>query len=187
MSDKAKTMLIGVVSLVIGAAIGGSYGMMQVDEVNQKLIVAMQEKEQAALSADRLRKMNDDAAKKYGESLGKLVAAVPADDPAKLIDSVRAILAIRDGFRASLDGARASMDTEFDALATELGNAAPNADKVKQLVDGLKQNWPAKGKGMEDATRKLLADLGLSQATAAPKQEAAPVPAPAPAAPAEKK
>ena len=190
MSDKAKTMLIGVVSLIIGATIGAGYGMMQTDEVTQKLIAATQEKDKAVLSADRLSKMSDDAVKKYSDSLGKLVVAVPADDQAKIIDSARAILATRDGFRASLDGARASMDSDFDALATELGNATPSADKVKQILDGLKQNWPAKGQGMNDATRKLLVDLGLLQAppAAAPAAAAAPAPAaPAPAAPAEKK
>lgn len=38
MSDKIKMILVGVVSLVVGAAGGGGYGMMQVDEASQKLI-----------------------------------------------------------------------------------------------------------------------------------------------------
>jgi hypothetical protein len=200
MGDKGKMLLVGVVSLVVGAAGGGGYGMLQVDEVTQKLVSATQEKEQSAQDALRLRKMNDDAVKKYAKDLGKLVAATAtsappaaapaaapppvADDGAKALDSARAILALRDGFRASLDGVRASMDSEMDALAAELGNATPNADKIKELLESLKLNWPAREKDMEAATRKLLIDLGLAQAPAAPKPAAA---TPAAAAPADTK
>ena len=63
MSDKIKMILVGLVSLVVGAAGGGGYGMMQVDDVTQKLMAATQEKEQAVQDATRLRTMNDDAAK----------------------------------------------------------------------------------------------------------------------------
>jgi hypothetical protein len=195
MNDKVKMIVVGVVSLVVGAAGGGGYGMMQVDDVTQKLMAATQEKEQAVQNADRLRKMTDEAGKKYGKDLGKLVAAAapaavpgtdPAADDAKLLDGVRAILALRDGFRASLDGVRASMDPDMDALAAELGNPTPNISKVKELLDGLKQNWPDKEKNIQAATQKLLGDLGLVQVPAAPKPAAASAPAaaPAPAAPA---
>jgi len=180
MSDKVKMILIGVVTLIVGVAGGGGYGMMQVDDVTQKLVSAMKEKDQAVQNSDRLRKLSDEATKKYGKELGKMVmaaAALPTDDPAKLVDSVRAMLAVRDGFRSSLDGARGSMNSEFDALAAELGNAAPNADKVKQLLEALKQGWSDKEKNMEEATRRVMADIGLAQAPAA-------APAPAPAAPA---
>ena len=189
MSDKIKMILVGVVALIVGAAIGGGYGMMQVDEVTQKLMAATQEKEQAVQSALRLRKLSDEAAKKYGAELGKLIMAAstpaPADDGAKAIDSARALLALRDGFRASLDGVRTSMDSEMDALAAELGNATPNAAKIRELLDSLKNNWPEKEKNLQAATQKLLADLGLAQVPAAPKPAATPAPAvaaPAPAA-----
>lgn len=205
MNDKVKLIVVGLVTLLIGAAGGVGYGMMQVDEVNQKLAATTQEKEQAVQNADRLRKMNDEASKKYGKDLGKLVmaaggaapaapAAAPVapdtgqpavappatDDGVKTLDSARAILAVRDGFRASLDGVRAAMDSEMDAMAAELGAAAPNAAKIKELLDSLKQSWPEKEKNIQSATQRLLADLGLAQAPAAPK----PAPAPAAAAPA---
>jgi 2-oxoglutarate dehydrogenase E2 component (dihydrolipoamide succinyltransferase) len=213
MNDKVKLIVVAVVTLLLGAAGGVGYGMMQVDEVNQKLAATTQEKDQAVQNADRLRKMNDEASSKYGKDLGKLVmaagaaasaapAAVPvtgqpavappaapvteqpgvappaADDGAKTLDSARAILAVRDGFRASLDGVRAAMNAEMDAMATELGAAAPDAAKIKGLLESLKQSWPEKEKNIQAATQRLLADLGLAQAPAAPK------PAPAPAAPA---
>ena len=211
MNETVKTMLVGGLALIVGAAGGGGYGMMQVDDVTQKLNVATQEKDQAMQSADRLRKASDEASKKYGKDLGKLImaagapapAAAPAPvtgqpavgapaaavDDAKLVDSARALLALRDGFRASLDGVRASMDSEMDALATELGNPAPNPGKVKDLLDSLKQNWPEKEKNLQAATIKLLTDLGLAQAPAAPKPAAAPAPAAAApaAAPADTK
>lgn len=196
MRDDARMIVIGIVSLIIGAAGGWWYGMLQVDEVTLKLVAATQEKEQALQSADRLRKTNHEAATKYGRDLGKLVtaggapaavqaqpapaapAAAPAvDDPAKLIDSVRGMLAARDHIRAMLDGVRAAMNSEFDALAAELGNAAPESEKLKQILETLKRNWPQKEKDLEVATRRLLTDLGILQAA----------PAPAPAAPAEKK
>ena len=203
MSDKVKMIVVGVVALLVGAAGGIGYGMMQVDEVNQKLAAATQEKDQAAANAARMKKMNDDAAGKYGKELGKLVmaasaqapaaapaapaagqpAAAPApaaDDSAKTLDSARALLAMRDGFRASLDGVRGAMDSEMDAMATELGAATPNAAKIKELLDTLKQNWPDKEKNLQAATQKLLADLGLAPAPAKP----AAAPAPAAAAPA---
>jgi len=91
---------------------------------------------------------------------------------------------VRDGFRASLDGVRASMDSEMDAMAAELGAAAPNAAKVKELLDSLKQSWPDKEKNIQTATQRLLADLGLAQPPAAPKPAAAPAPAAPAAAPA---
>ena len=206
-----RLVVVGLVALIVGVVLGGGYGMMQVDEVTQKLTAATSERDQAVQSADRLRKLNDDAPKKYGRELGKLVMAVgapapsakpaaaapapgqpapapapaapAADDPAKLVDSARAILAARDGYRSSLDGVRASMDSEFDAIAAELGNATPDAGKVKQLLDALKQNWPNKEKDMEAATRKVLVELGLISAPPAPKPAAA-APAPAAAAPA---
>ncbi len=211
MSTNTKTILIAVVALIVGAAAGAGFGMMQVDEVTQRLVVTTQEKEQAQQNAERLRKMNDEASRKYGNELGRLVtvaAALPApvaapaqvqpetpavpgaapapapppaplsDDAAKLIDQTRTILAMRDGFRATLDGVRASMNSEFDALAAELGNPAPDAVKVKQTLDTLKQNWPAKEKGMDEATRRLMADLGLLL-TPKPKPAGAPAPAPA--------
>jgi hypothetical protein len=212
MNDKVKIIVVGLVALIVGAAGGIGYGMMQVDEVNQKLAATTQEKEQAAQTAANLRKTNDEASKRYGKELGKLImapgaaptaappAAAPAataapvtgqpavtapatDESAKTLDSARAILAVRDGFRASLDGVRASMDAEMDAMATELGAAAPNAAKVKELLDTLKQGWPEKEKNIQAATQRLLADLGIGQAPAAPKPAAAPVPA-APAPPA---
>jgi len=202
-----KLIIVGLVALIIGAAGGAGWGMLQVDEANQKLAVTAQEKEQAVQAADRLRKTNDEASKKYGKDLGKLVmaagaaaapAATPAapaagqpaatppvtDDGAKTLDSARAILAVRDGFRASLDGVRASMDSEMDAMAAELGAAAPNAAKVKELLDSLKQSWPDKEKNIQTATQRLLADLGLAQPPAAPKPAAAPAPAAPAAAPA---
>ena len=203
MSDKIKMILVGVVSLLVGVAVGAGYGMLQVDEVNQKLTVATQEKDLAVQSADRLRKLSDEAAKKYGKDLGKLIMAVGApaadaapvtgqpavtpaaapvaDDGAKAIDSARAILALRDGFRASLDGVRASMNSEMDALAAELGNAIPDAAKIKVLLDSLKQSWPEREKNLQAAAQKLLVDLGLAQAPAAPKPAAAPAPTAAPA------
>ena len=202
-----KLIIVGLVALIIGAAGGAGWGMLQVDEANQKLAVTTQEKEQAVQAADRLRKSNDEASKKYGKDLGKLVmaagaaaapAATPAapaagqpaatppvtDDGAKTLDSARAILAVRDGFRASVDGVRASMDSEMDAMAAELGAAAPNAAKVKELLDSLKQSWPDKEKNIQAATQRLLADLGLAQPPAAPKPAAAPAPAAPAAAPA---
>ena len=202
-----KLIIVGLVALIIGAVGGAGWGMLQVDEANQKLAVTTQEKEQAVQAADRLRKTNDEASKKYGKDLGKLVmaagaaaapAATPAapaagqpaatppvtDDGAKTLDSARAILAVRDGFRASLDGVRASMDSEMDAMAAELGAAAPNAAKVKELLDSLKQSWPDKEKNIQAATQRLLADLGLAQPPAAPKPAAAPAPAAPAAAPA---
>ncbi len=204
MNDKGKLVIVGLVTLLIGAAGGISYGMMQVDEVNQKLAATTQEKDQAMQNADRLRKTNDEASKKYGRELGKLImapgAAVPAvapaapvtgqpavtppvpDDSAKTLDSARAILAVRDGFRASLDGVRLSMNSEMDAMAAELGAATPNAVRVKELLDGLKQAWPEKEKNIQAATQRLLADLGLSAAPALAKPAAAPALAPAPAA-----
>ena len=180
-----KTIVIAVVALIIGGAGAGYYGMMQVDDVTQKLALATQKKDQAVQNANRLGKANDDAAKKYGSDLGKLVATAGSDDPAKQIDNARAILAARDGFRASIDGVRATLDSDFDALALELGNATPNTEKIRQLLDGLKQGWPDREKNMEGATRKLLTDLGIGQAPAAPKPASAPAPAAsAPAAPA---
>ena len=205
MGNKIKMILVGVVSLIIGVAVGGGYVMMEVDEVSQKLMEATQKKDQAVQSADRLRKLSDEAAQKYGKDLGKLVMAAgapapaavaapvtgqpavapaAADDGAKMIDSARAILALRDGFRASLDGVRASMNSEMDALAIELGNATPNAAKIKELLDGLKQNWPEKEKNLQAAAQKLLIDLGLAQTPPAPKPAAAPAPAAAAPAPA---
>ena len=205
MSDKVKLIVVGVVALIVGLAGGIGYGMIQVDEANQKLAAVMQEKDQAVANAARIKKQNDDAAGKYGKELGKLVmaasspapaAAAPAapaapaggqpaaasapaaDDGTKTLDSARAILAMRDGFRASLDGVRAAMDSEMDAMASELGGATPNAAKIKELLDALKQGWPEKEKALQAATQRVLADLGLA---AAPKPAAAPAPAPAPA------
>lgn len=205
MGDKAKMVVVGLVSLVIGAAGAGGYGMLQVDEVKQQLTAVTQEKEQAVQDANRLRRQGDDATKKYGRELGKLVMAAaatapaevapvtgqpattpPADDGAKAIDSARAILAMRDGFRASLDGVRGAMNSDMDALAAELGNPAPTAGKVREILDSLKMNWPGREKDLEAATRRLLGDLGLAQAPAAPKPAVAP-PATATPAPADTK
>ena len=81
------------------------------------------------------------------------------------------------------DEAQAQRVPHASALATELGAASPNADKIKVALESLKQNWPAKEQALEAASRKLMVDLGLLQAPPAAKPEAAP--APAAAAPAE--
>ncbi len=186
MSDKVKLILVGVVALLVGAAVGGGFGMMQVDDVTQKMNVLMQEKDEALKSLERARKMPDESAKKFGKDLGALVTAAGAatDDPAKTIDATRGLLAARDQIRASLDGVRSSMDGDMDALATELGAAAPNADKIKVALELLKQNWTAKEQAIEAASRKLLVDIGILQAPPAPKPAAAAAPAPTVAAPA---
>ena len=187
MSDKMKLILVGVVSLLVGAAAGGGFGMMQVDEVTQQLTAMTQQKDEALKGLDRAKKMPEESAKKFGKDLAALVTATGAatDDPAKTIDASRALLTARDQIRASLDGVRAAMDGDMDALATELGAANPNADKIKVALESLKQNWPAKEQALEAASRKLLIDLGLLQAAPAAKPEAAPAPAAAaPAAPA---
>jgi hypothetical protein len=181
MSDKVKLIVVGIVSLLVGAAGGGGFGMMQVDEVTQQLTAAMQEKDEALKNLDRTRKMPDEAAKKFGKELAVLATAAGAatDDPAKTIDATRALLTARDGMRASLDGVRTAMDGDMDALAAELGTAAPNTDKIKVALESLKQNWPAKEQALEAASRKLLQDYGLL-----PAPKPAPVAAPAAAAPA---
>lgn len=187
MSDKIKLMLVGVVALLVGAAGGGGFGMMQVDEVTQKLNATTQEKEEALKSVEKMRKMPDDAARKFGKDLAALVTATgaAAEDPAKTIDASRALLAARDQIRTSLDGVRSALDGDMDALAAELGAASPNIDKVKVALESLKQNWPAREQAIEAASRKLLVDIGMLQAPPAPKPAAAPAPAAAvPAAPA---
>jgi hypothetical protein len=188
MNEKAKMGIVGVVSLLVGAAGGGGFGMMQVDEVTQKLTMTTQEKEDAMKLADKAKKMPDEAARKFSKDLGVLVNAAGAatDDPAKTIDATRALLTARDGIRASLDGVRASMDGDMDALAAELGAATPNPDKIKVALESLKQNWPAKEQAIEAASRKLLADFALLPPPApAPAPVAAPAAAAAaPAAPA---
>ncbi len=185
MSDKVKMILAGVVSLLVGAAAGGGFGMMQVDEVTQQLNAANQQKDEALKGLDLAKKMPDESAKKFGKELAALATAASnaTDEPAKTIDATRALLTARDQIRASLDGVRASMDGDMDALAAELGAANPNADKIKVALESLKQNWPAKEQAIEAASRKLLVDLGLLQAPPAPKAEAAPAAA-APAVPA---
>ena len=196
MNNGAKIVLTGVAALIIGAVLGVAYGDLQVDEVNQKLAATIQERDLALQNVDRLRKMNAEAEKRYGTNLGKLIVAAPAgDDPVKLIDYARMILTTRDGYRSSLDAARLAMNSEFDALAAELGNTVQSPDRVKAILDGLKQDWPSKERNLDDATRKVLIDLGLvqapppAQAPAAPPAASAPPPAaPSPApAPAEKK
>ena len=179
MSDKVKMILAGVVSLLVGAAAGGGFGMMQVDEVTQQLNAANQQKDEALKGLDLAKKMPDESAKKFGKELAALATAASnaTDEPAKTIDATRALLTARDQIRASLDGVRASMDGDMDALAAELGAANPNADKIKVALESLKQNWPAKEQAIEAASRKLLVDLGLLQALPAPKAEAAPAPA----------
>jgi hypothetical protein len=210
-----RVILIALVALIAGLVLGGGWGMLQTDEANQQLALVTQEKEQAVQGANRLRKMADDAVRKYSTELGKLISAAEVPAPAapqpgteaqppaapaqaapvdhgKVIDSVRAILAARDGLRSSLDGVRQAMDGEMDQLAAELGNPAPNGDRVQELLNALKQNWPNKQQQLDAASRKLLTDLGV---IAVPKPEAAPpaaaapapAPAPAPAAPPEKK
>jgi len=181
MNDRVKMILVGVVSLLVGAAGGVGFGMTQVDEVTQKLTAVTQEKDDALASLDRTRKMPDEAAKKFGKELTALVNAAGAatEDPAKTIDATRALLGARDQIRAALDGVRASMDGDMDALAAELGTAAPNIDKIKVALESLKQSWPAKEAAIEAASRKLLVDIGLLQAPPAPKAEAAPAAVPA--------
>ncbi|MEI8278002.1 MAG: hypothetical protein WCG00_18630, partial [Hyphomicrobiales bacterium] len=171
MNDRVKMILVGVVSLLVGAAGGVGFGMMQVDEVTQKLTAVTQEKDDALVNLDRTRKMPDESAKKFGKDLTALVNAAGAatEDPAKTIDATRALLGARDQIRAALDGVRASMDGDMDALAAELGTASPNIDKIKVALESLKQSWPAKEAAIEAASRKLLVDIGLLQAPPAPK------------------
>ena len=200
-----KSIVAAVIALVVGA--GGGYGfeMMKADELSQKLSAVMQERDQAQQNVARLTKADHDAVRKWGDELGKRVAAaIPASaapaaadapavppDTAKMVDGARAILAARDGFRAVLDNARAAMDSDLDALAAELGNPKMDPVKVQAMLQSLQQNWPDKQKALESATHALLADLGIlppekpaAMAPAAPMPAAA-APA-APAAPAKK-
>jgi len=191
--DNVKLILIGVVALLAGAGGGYWYGMMKVDEVNQQLTAMTQQRTQAQQNADRLAKANQDAVKKWSTELGKLVVAsvpaAPADaqatpiapDPAKTVDSARALLAARDGIRVSIDSARAAMDSDFDALATELGNPKMSPVKVGQILQALQQSWPDKQKNLDAATRTLLVELGILPPE---KPAAAMAPAAMPAAPA---
>lgn len=206
MNERVKMIVAGVLGLVVGGGAGGFWGMTQVDEKQQMLIGVMSEKDAAQAAAAKLRRDAEDAPKRWGKDLGRLVmaagpaaaappavapvagqpapapAAAPvADDPAKTLDAARAVLAQRDTFRSSLDGVRAQLGGDMDALAMELGNATPDMEKVKALLGTLKANWPGTEKELENVTRKLFADMGLG---APPKPAAAPAPAAAAAPPA---
>lgn len=219
MNANLKLIVVAVVGLLVGAAAGGGFGMMQVEDVKIQLMAVMQEKDAAVATAGKLQRQTGEATTKWGKELGRLVdaAIVPvpaaqpapapapqagqppapasqpaaAPDPAKLVDGARAILATRDGYRAALDGVRAQLDGDMDQLAIELGSPTPDPEKINQMLQSLKQNWPSKGKSIEEAARKLLIDLGIAQPApqpaAAPGPAAAPAAAPAAPAPAEKK
>jgi hypothetical protein len=211
MSANLKMVIALIVGLVAGGAGGGFFGLSQVEEVQQQLATVTQERDAAAARAAGLQRQFAEAPTRWSKELGRLVdtaaaataapapaagdkpadpaaaAAVPAVDPAKVMDSARAILAARDSYRASLDGMRASLDGEMDAMAQELGNPTPDADKLKQLLQSLKQNWGAKEKAIEDATRRMMADLGMVPPAPKPAAPATAPGAPAAPAPAEKK
>jgi hypothetical protein len=186
MNDKVKLILVGVLGALVGAAGAGGYEFMQLDDVQQQLAATKQQKDSADQAAVALRAKDENATKKWGTDLGKLVAAAPvagvttpaadpataAADAAKIIDSARAILAVRDGFRGTLDSARAALDSDFDQLALELGQPTPDVAKVTALLQSLQQNWPNKQQDLQSASHQLLADLGILP------------PAPKPAAPA---
>ena len=209
MSANLKMVIALIVGLVAGGAGGGFFGLSQVEEVQQQLATVTQERDAAAARAAGLQRQFAEAPTRWGKELGRLVdtaaaataapapaagdkpadpaAAAPAVDPARVIDSARAILAARDSYRASIDGMRGSLNGEMDAMAQELGNPTPDADRLKQLLQALKQNWGTKEKGIEDATRRLMADLGMAPPAPKPAAPGAPqaaAPAAAPAAPA---
>lgn len=221
MSANLKMVIALIVGLVAGGAGGGFFGLSQVEEVQRQLATVTQERDAAAARAAGLQRQFAESAGRWGKDLGRLVdsasaavtppaaapadkpvdaaaaapAAAPAADPARAIDGARAILAARDGYRASLDGVRASLNGELDAMAQELGNATPDAERLRQMLLALKQNWAGKEKSIEEATRRMMGDLGLAPpapkpaagaAPAAP-QAAAPAAAPAAPPPAEKK
>lgn len=204
MNERVKMIVAGVVGLVVGGGAGGFWGMSQVDEKQQQLMAMAGEKDAAQAAAAKLKRDADEAPKRWGRELGRLVAvAVPdapatapapgaasaapaaapapaADDPARMLDAARAVLAQRDTFRSSLDSVRAQMGGDMDALALEIGNATPDMEKVRALLASLKSNWPGMEKELEGATRRLFADMGLG----APAAKPAAAPAPAAAAPA---
>jgi len=213
MSANLKMVIALIVGLVAGGAGGGFFGLSQVEEVQQQLATVTQERDAAAARAAGLQRQFAEAPTRWGKELGRLVdtaaaataapapaagdkpadpaAAAPAVDPARVIDSARAILAARDSYRASIDGMRGSLNGEMDAMAQELGNPTPDADRLRQLLQALKQNWGGKEKAIEDATRRMMADLGMAPPAPKPAapgapQAAAPA-APAAPAPAEKK
>jgi hypothetical protein len=209
MSATLKMVIALIVGLVAGGAGGGFFGLSQVDEVRQQLATVTQERDAAVVRAAGLQRQFAEAPTRWGKELGRLVdtaaaatvapaagdkpadpaaaAPAPAVDPARVMDSARAILAARDSYRASIDGMRASLDGEMDAMAQELGNPTPDADRLKQLLQALKQNWGTKEKAIEEATRRMMADLGMAPPAPKPAAPGAPqaaAPAAAPAAPA---
>ncbi len=208
MNERVKMIVAGVVGLVVGGGAGGFWGMSQVEEKQQQLMAMNGEKDAAQAAAAKLKRDADEAPKRWGRELGRLVlAAVPdapasppapgaagqpatvpgaapaaapaADDPARTLDAARAVLAQRDTFRSSLDGVRAQMGGDLDALALEIGNATPDIEKVRAMLTNLKANWPGMEKELEGATRRLFADMGLG----APAAKPAATPAPAATAP----
>lgn len=215
MNEKAKVAVTGVVGLLIGAAGGAGWGVMQVQAAHDETAAVTQQKNDAEQNASRLRMANQNAVKKWSADLGKLVSAAPvtqppaADagaatpvaapgatapaapapavaapaDPAPLMDGARAIVAARDGVRATLDGARAALDGDFDALAAELGQPVPDPAKVNALVLTLQQNWPHKDQDLQAASQQLLTDMGVLPAAPKPAAPAAAPAAEAPAAP----
>ncbi|MGH8618777.1 MAG: hypothetical protein ACREUW_13885, partial [Burkholderiales bacterium] len=189
MNERVKMIVAGVVGLVVGGGAGGFWGMMQVDEKQQQLVGVMSEKDAAQAAVAKLKRDVEDAPRRWGKDLGRLVmAAVPdaaapaaaapaapaagqpapapaaapaADDPARTLDAARAVLAQRDTFRSSLEGVRAQLGGDMDALAIELGNATPDMDKIRALLGNLKANWTGTEKELENVTRRLFADMGL--------------------------
>jgi len=83
MNERVKMIVAGVVGLVVGGGAGGFWGMSQVDEKQQQLMVVTGEKDAAQAAAAKLKRDADDAPKRWGKELGRLVAlAVPDAAPA---------------------------------------------------------------------------------------------------------
>ncbi|MFM8330221.1 MAG: hypothetical protein ACKN9T_00870 [Candidatus Methylumidiphilus sp.] len=128
----------------------------------QKALVEAIRAEQAFASIREYEQMFEEAPKRFVAELRRMITEAQKDATNnQSLTAARAFVSARNDLRSGLESISHRLNSDIDLLEHELKRATLDYAKAAELIEVILLKWPAKELEIENATRKVQADLGL--------------------------